>query len=109
MTTSWDGEPSVQRIWYHTHEANISVNALLNGMCHMAARTHAFAPCLCGHMWTVLYSSGACSLQLCAPNSLVASRQEVACVWWLVAGGWQHSCLCLTVQHAFICSPLEHK
>lgn len=26
VTTSWDGEPGVQMIWYHTHEANISVN-----------------------------------------------------------------------------------
>lgn len=45
----------------------------------MVARTHAFALRLCGQMWTVLHSSGACSLEPCASNSLVASRQEVAC------------------------------
>lgn len=61
--------------------------APLNSVHHMVAKTHAFTPCLRGQMQTARHSSRACLLELGASDSLVASRQEVACVGALWQGG----------------------
>lgn len=78
VTTSGDGEPSMQIVWYHTDEASRLIRTSpLNSVHRMVAQTR-FMLCLHGGMWTVLYLSGVCSLEPSASSSLVACGRGVA-------------------------------
>ena len=52
--------------------------APLNCVHRTVAKTYAFTLCLRGQVWTVLYSSGAGSLEPSASNSLVACGRGMA-------------------------------